>query len=349
MEKFNKSVLVTGGAGFIGSCFVRQLIQRGIRVTVLDALTYAGHRENLEGISGEGSMDLVVGDINDRALVSKILREKNISHVVNFAAESHVDRSISGPAAFVQTNIVGVFSLLEASLEYWRNVKPIEKKDFRFLQVSTDEVFGSLGPTGYFSETTPYAPNSPYSASKAASDHLVRAWHHTFGLPTIVTNCSNNYGPRQFPEKLIPLMIARALSGGKLPIYGTGVNVRDWIHVEDHALGIELALNKGQPGSSYCFGGRAERTNLQVVHSICEILDQLKPRSSGGSYKDLISFVADRPGHDARYAIDDTLAEKELLFRRSHTFETGLKATVQWYINNSAWCLSVEKAAKERV
>jgi dTDP-glucose 4,6-dehydratase len=341
-----KSVLVSGGAGFIGSCFVQQLIQQGHHVVVLDALTYAGHRENLAPIEGDKNFAFVQGDICDGPLVSKLLKQYEIDYFVNFAAESHVDRSIDSPAAFIETNIRGTFVLLSAALNYWQSLASAKKDHFRYLQISTDEVYGSLGLTGKFSETTAFAPNSPYSASKAAGDHLVRAWHHTYGLPTITTNCSNNYGPRQFPEKLIPHMISCALEGKSLPVYGDGQNIRDWIHVEDHSRGIWLALTLGSPGQTYCFGGNAERNNLDVVRTICKELDSLQPRSDRKSYDTQIQFVKDRLGHDRRYAIDDTLAERELGFKREYVFETGLRNTIRWYLENRAWCQAVLGAKK---
>jgi dTDP-glucose 4,6-dehydratase len=340
-----RTLLVTGGAGFIGSSFVAEAVAKGDTVIVLDALTYAGHRANLEWISGEGSYHLVVGSINDSKLVSRLLKEYAVDAVVNFAAESHVDNSIDSPAIFIETNITGTYSMLETSLAYWRELTGAKKQNFRYVQISTDEVYGSLGETGKFNEETPMRPNSPYSASKAAGDHLVRAWYETYGLPTILTNCSNNYGPRQFPEKLIPHMITRALSGQALPVYGDGKNVRDWIHVEDHCHGVMLALEKGRPGETYCLGGNAERQNIDLVHSLCSILDELQPREAGQPYKSLIKFVADRAGHDRRYAIDDNKAVRELGFTRRYSFEEGLKATVQWYLENGNWCSAVTKAA----
>jgi dTDP-glucose 4,6-dehydratase len=339
------TLLMTGGAGFIGSCFVRQQVALGRKVIVLDAMTYAGHPESLEGITGPGSFELIKGDICDAKLVPSLLKKYEVDAVLNFAAESHVDRSISGPADFIQTNIFGVFNLLQASVDYWNSLSGTKKEKFRYLQVSTDEVYGSLGPTGYFSETTAYAPNSPYSSSKASGDLLTRAWHHTYGLPTITTNCSNNYGPRQFPEKLIPLMITHALEGKPLPVYGDGGNIRDWIHVEDHCRGVWLALEKGIPGQTYCFGGRAEKNNLDVVNAICNELDHIKPRADKKPHKTAIQFVKDRLGHDRRYAIDDTLAQNELGFTREYNFEKGLKATIHWYLENSKWCQDVLKGA----
>jgi dTDP-glucose 4,6-dehydratase len=336
------SILIAGGAGFIGSCFVAKCVERGQKVIVLDALTYAGHKANLEWIkpAGAGSFQLVQGDIADRALVLKLLKEHAIGHVVNFAAESHVDNSISGPKAFIDTNITGTFQLLEACREYWGDLKDQQKADFRVLQISTDEVYGSLGPTGKFNEQSPMRPNSPYSASKAAADHLARAWFETYGLPVIVTHCTNNYGPRQFPEKLIPHMIHCALAGKPLPVYGDGKNVRDWIHVEDHCDGVMLALEKGNPGDVYDFGGDAEVENIHLVHQLCTLLDARSPKL-GGSYADQITYVTDRLGHDRRYAIDDSKSQAELGFTRRYRFEQGLEATVDWYLANQAWCTLV--------
>ncbi len=331
-----KSLLVTGGAGFIGSSFVHMALARGARVVVLDALTYAGHRHSVP--TDDARCRLVVGSITDGLLVAKLLREEHIDSVVCFAAESHVDRSIDAPAAFIDTNVVGTFRMLEASLEYWRTLEKDAKLGFRHLQVSTDEVYGSLGDSGKFTEESAYTPNSPYSASKAAGDHLVRAWHHTYGLPTLTTNCSNNYGPRQHPEKLIPVLITKALAGEPLPIYGHGANVRDWIHVEDHCAGIFLALERGRVGETYCFGGDAERKNLDVARQVCATLDELRPRSDGASYATQIAFVTDRLGHDWRYAIDDARARKDLGFTRKYGFADGLRATIQWYLDNREWC-----------
>lgn len=329
-------LLVTGGAGFIGSCFVAEAVRRGLNVLVLDKMTYAASRTNLECIpvSYSGRWTLVEGDIADGALVETLLREHRPSQVVNFAAESHVDNSIRGPRVFIETNITGVFVLLEACRAYTQSLTSDARAAFRYLQISTDEVYGSLGPTGAFSETSPIQPNSPYSASKAAADHLARAWFHTYGLPTITTHCTNNYGPRQHPEKLIPHMIHAALAGRKLPVYGDGKNVRDWIHVEDHVAGVFLALEKGRPGECYDFGGAAEMENIALVRLLCAVLDRLRPKSGGGSYEDQIAFVTDRPGHDRRYAIDDRKAQRELGFTRRYTFEQGLEATVAWYLEN---------------
>lgn len=343
----NETLLVTGGAGFIGSTFVAQAVEQGKKVIVLDLLTYAGHPENLSWINKQGwkgSYELVQGDICDGELVAKLLRSHKADALVHFAAESHVDNSIASPGEFVRTNVNGSYALLEAARHYWNELKGEAKENFRFIQVSTDEVYGSLGPTGKFSETTPMKPNSPYSASKAAGDHLARAWFHTYGLPTIVTNCTNNYGPRQHPEKLIPLMTTFALVGKNLPVYGDGSNIRDWIHVEDHCRGVALALEKGKPGETYCFGGDAERNNLEVVKTICATLQELMPRNDR-EYDSLITFVQDRAGHDWRYAIDDTKAQKELGFTREYNFETGLRATIEWYLEHRDWCDVVTKKA----
>ena len=342
------SILVTGGAGFIGSCFVNMAIRKGYRVIVLDALTYAGHRENLDWIDASPEqMELVVGNICDGPLVSRLLKEHAVRYVVNFAAESHVDNSIERPSEFIETNILGCYTLLEAARAYWNDLKEREQQQFRFLHVSTDEVYGSLGEVGKFTENSPIKPNSPYSASKAAGDLLARAWHETYKLPALVTNCTNNYGPRQHPEKLIPRMITNALAGEALPVYGDGKNIRDWIHVEDHCQGVMLAMEKGLPGETYCFGGDEEKTNVEVVHAICEALQELAPLQTGDhqDYKELISFVTDRPGHDRRYAIDDSKAQELLGFTRQYDFNTGLRDTVQWYLDNHDWCASVMKQA----
>ncbi len=333
------SVLVTGGAGFIGSGFVRLLAGLGHKVTVLDLFTYAGHRANLAEL--EGKVEIVTGDIADEGLVTELLQKQGFDGIINFAAESHVDRSISGPGTFIHTNILGVFNLLKCSLAYYSKLDAARKSKFRYVQVSTDEVYGELGETGKFTEESPYKPNSPYSASKASGDMLARAWHHTYGLPTVTTNCSNNYGPRQFPEKLIPFMIKCALSDRPLGIYGNGKNVRDWIHVEDHCQGVMLAFEQGKPGETYCFGGNAERNNVEVVNKICEYLDELNPRADGASYKKQITYVADRPGHDHRYAIDDSYATEKLGFKRRYDFDSGLRATVAWYLENQAWVKEV--------
>lgn len=340
------TILMTGGAGFIGSAFVELAVRKGHKVIVVDALTYAGHRENLEWIpQTPGSWELVIGDIRDGALISRLLKEHQVAWVADFAAESHVDNSIEKPGEFIETNVIGAYTMLEAVRTYWSGLEEIRKSRFRYLHVSTDEVYGSLGETGKFTENSPLRPNSPYSASKAAGDMLCRAWFETYGVPVIVTNCTNNYGPRQFPEKLIPLMITKALSGSKLPIYGDGKNIRDWIHVEDHVAGVYLALEKGLPGETYAFGGNAERNNIEVVDTLCAILDELMPRQDGKSYKEQKNFVPDRPGHDRRYAIDDSKAQAVLGYKRAHDFTSGLKSTVQWYLANGDWCSAVTRKA----
>ena len=333
----NSPVLVTGGAGFIGSNFVLQwLADQRTPVTVLDKLTYAGNLENLASVQQDSRYSFVCGDIVDGALVRRLLDEQRPGAIVHFAAESHVDRSILGPAEFIRTNIEGTFQLLEAVRGYWMELSEEERREFRFLHVSTDEVYGSLTPTApAFTEETPYAPNSPYSASKAASDHLVRAYHHTYGLPVLTTNCSNNYGPRQFPEKLIPLVVQNALKGLPLPVYGDGQNVRDWLYVEDHCDGIRVVLERGVPGQTYNIGGRQEMSNLEVVRHICATLDDLKP--AGKPYASLITFVKDRPGHDRRYAMDITKIERELGWRPRETFAGGLRKTIEWYLGNLEW------------
>jgi len=351
------TLLVTGAAGFIGSNFVRHALARsGLRIVVLDKLTYAGSLENLKGVLDGQRSVFVQGDIADGDLVAALLREQRPRAVLNFAAESHVDRSIDGPRPFLETNVVGTFELLEAARHHAASLPPAEREAFRFLHVSTDEVYGSLGPEGRFSETTPYAPNSPYSASKASADHLVRAYHGTYGLPVLITNCSNNYGPYQFPEKLIPLMILNALEGRDLPVYGDGGNVRDWLYVEDHCEGILLVLERGRVGEKYNLGGDAERTNLQVVDGICACLDEAVPARNNpalrardvGRYRDLRSFVPDRPGHDRRYAIDASKIRRELGWQPRHDFESGLRDTVRWYLDNRAWCEAVQRDRYDR-
>ena len=337
-----KTWLVTGGAGFIGSNFVRQcLSQDDIRVINLDKLTYAGNQESLASVAGNPNYIFIQGSIGDRALVKELLLKYRPGAIVNFAAESHVDRSIDGPADFIQTNIVGTFELLEAAQFYWNNLEDTKRQGFRLLHVSTDEVYGSLGADGYFTEESPYAPNSPYSASKAASDHLVRAWHHTYGLPVLIINCSNNYGPYQFPEKLIPIVILKALAGEPLPVYGDGQNVRDWLYVEDHCLAIRTVLEKGRSGETYNIGGYCEKTNLEVVKTICAILDELVPDAPFIPRSSLITFVEDRPGHDRRYAIDADKIQRELGWVPQETFETGIHKTIQWYLENRNWCRRV--------
>lgn len=331
------TLLVTGGAGFIGANFVLNAVSAGLRVINLDKLTYAGNTDTLVQLDGNERHVFVKGDIGDRQQVDRILRDHRPDAIVNFAAESHVDRSIDGPAAFVHTNVVGTLALLECARDYWRERQAAGHDHFRFLHVSTDEVYGSLGHEGRFTEQTPYAPNSPYSASKAASDHLVRAFHHTYGLPTLTTNCSNNYGPYQFPEKLIPLVIQKALAEESLPIYGDGMNIRDWLFVGDHCEAIRTVLQHGRVGETYNVGGNAERENITVVKAICALLDQRRPRRSAAAYESLITFVKDRPGHDRRYAIDSGKLQRELGWQPSKTFESGLATTVDWYLENQAW------------
>ena len=328
---------VTGGAGFIGGNFVLEAVAAGVRVVNLDALTYAGNLDTLASLKDNPAHVFVHGDIGDRDLVDRLLAEHRPDAVVNFAAESHVDRSIDGPGAFVQTNVVGTLALLEAARDYWKSLEGEAKDAFRFLHVSTDEVYGSLGDSGQFVETTPYAPNSPYSASKAASDHLVRAFHHTYGLPVVTTNCSNNYGPYQFPEKLIPLVIAKAIAGEPLPIYGDGMNVRDWLYVGDHCSAIRAVLEGGRVGETYNVGGDAERPNIEVVNTICALLDERRPREDGKPRNSQITYVKDRPGHDRRYAIDATKLKSELGWAPAHSFEQGIADTVDWYLDNQPW------------
>ena len=331
-------ILVTGGAGFIGSAVVRHIIRdTDWTVANVDKLTYAGNLESLGEARTSNRHRHYKVDICDRTAIDAILAEFRPDAILHLAAESHVDRSITGAAPFIETNINGTFTLLEAALAYWRTLDEPARGRFRFQHISTDEVFGSLGPTGKFTETTPYAPNSPYSASKAASDHLVRAWHHTYGLPTLATNCSNNYGPYHFPEKLIPLVIIRALRGESLPVYGKGENVRDWLHVEDHAEALTLVLRKGRPGETYNVGGDSERRNIDVVRGICRLLDEMLPNSATRPHEKLIQFVTDRPGHDARYAIDASKIKTELGWRPRHDFDAGLRDTVRWFLKNRGW------------
>jgi len=332
-----KTLLVTGGAGFIGANFVLRAVADGHRVVNLDKLTYAGNLDTLRSLDGNQNHLFVKGDIGDRALVSELLSSHPIDAIVNFAAESHVDRSIDGPAAFIDTNVVGTLGLLEAARDHYRGLNGNAQQAFRFLHVSTDEVYGSLGDEGYFTESSPYAPNSPYSASKAASDHLVRAFHHTYGLPVLTTNCSNNYGPYQFPEKLIPLVIHKALKGEELPVYGDGRNIRDWLYVGDHCAAITRVLEAGRVGETYNVGGNAEKRNIEVVETICDLLDERQALPSGNPRRSLITFVKDRPGHDRRYAIDAAKLKNELGWSPSETFETGISATVDWYIDHAAW------------
>jgi len=335
------TILVTGGAGFIGSNFILQRMgEDAASIVNLDRLTYAGNLRNLESIAGDRRYEFVHGEIGDRDLVRKLLGKHRPNAIVHFAAESHVDRSIRGPDDFIRTNIDGTFALLEETRAYWSGLTEEERNRFRFLHVSTDEVYGSLGPDDPpFSETTPYAPNSPYAASKAASDHLVRAYHHTYGLPTLTTNCSNNYGRFQFPEKLIPLMILNARDGKPLPVYGDGKNVRDWLYVEDHCAAIATVLRGGRPGETYNIGGWNEKPNLEIVETICDLVDEIAPR--GGSRRELITFVKDRPGHDRRYAMDARKIERELGWKPKETLETGIRKTVRWYLENEEWVRDV--------
>jgi dTDP-glucose 4,6-dehydratase len=341
------AVLVTGGAGFIGSNFVIDWCRASDEpVITLDKLTYAGNPENLQDLEGNPRHTFVQGDIGDTACVRDLLKTHGIRAVINFAAETHVDRSISGPGAFIETNVAATFRLLESVRDYWSGLPEDSRAAFRFLHVSTDEVYGTLGADDpAFTETTPYAPNSPYSASKAASDHLVRAYFHTYGLPVLTTNCSNNYGPRQFPEKLIPLCIHNALAGKPLPIYGDGLQVRDWLHVDDHCHAIRRVLEAGRPGETYNIGGNSEKTNLETVHQICAVLDTLRPRDCGSSYAEQITFVKDRPGHDRRYAINMGKILRELGWQPAETFESGLASTVQWYLDNESWVSNVTSGA----
>ena len=337
-------ILVTGGAGFIGSAVSRRLINMTQdQVLVFDKLTYAGNLASLQPVAENERFSFVRGDICDRLAVEKALSDFRPDVVMHLAAESHVDRSIDGPAAFVETNLVGTFTMLDVSLSYWRKFSAKSAKNFKFMHISTDEVFGSLEDEGFFREDTPYAPNSPYSASKAGSDHLVRAWGHTYGLPVIVTNCSNNYGPYHFPEKLIPLMIINAIEGKPLPVYGRGENIRDWLYVEDHAAALLLVAREGVVGQSYNVGGNNEWRNLDVVHAICDLMNEFMPRAGG--YRDLISYVTDRPGHDLRYAIDSQKIQRELGWRPQEQFETGLRKTVKWYLDNRGWWEAVRSGS----
>ncbi len=344
-------ILITGGCGFIGSNFILSLLQGSEETTEsvvnLDRLTYAGNPANLAPVSADPRYVFARGDIGDRALVARLLREHQITRVVHFAAESHVDRSIDSPEPFVETNVVGTLRLLDETRKYWRDLPPAERGAFRFLHVSTDEVYGSLGPADpAFTEMTPCAPNSPYAASKAASDHLARAYHHTYGLPVITTNCSNNYGPLQFPEKLIPLMILNAIEGKPLPIYGDGQNVRDWLYVADHCRGIRLALERGRPGETYNFGGHCERTNLDLIGALCEILDRKHP--AGQPHAALKTFVPDRPGHDRRYAMDCAKARRELGWAPAETLDSGLEKTVDWYLAHRDWTDAITQRRYDR-
>ncbi len=331
-------IVVTGGAGFIGSAVCRLLVRDlGVDAVNIDCLTYAANLSSLEPIADRPNYAFYELNICDQKAVADILRLEQPDAIMHLAAESHVDRSITGSAAFIQTNIVGTYAMLEAARSYWAELPKRRKEAFRFLHISTDEVFGSLGDEGLFTEATAYDPSSPYSASKAASDHLAMAWHRTYGLPVVLSNCSNNYGPYHFPEKLIPLMITNAIMGRELPVYGMGTNVRDWLHVEDHARALFLAVTKGIPGERYAVGGRSERSNMQVVHKVCEMLDDLRPREDGSSHTSAITFVEDRPGHDFRYAIDPSKIERELGWSAKETFDSGLQKTVEWYATNEMW------------
>ena len=337
-------LLVTGGAGFIGSALVRRAVRAGSQVLNLDKLTYAGSQSTVAEVADEPNYEFVQGDIADRELVRSLFERLHPTAVVHLAAESHVDRSIDGPAPFIETNVVGTFVMLDEALSYSRKLDGGAKERFRFVHVSTDEVFGSLGAEGLFDETSPHRPNSPYSASKAAADHLARAWFHTYGLPVVTTNCTNNYGPFQFPEKLIPLTILRALDDQPLPVYGRGENVRDWLYVDDHVDALLLALRDGRPGETYALGGGEERHNLEVVREVCRIVDVLAPSRTIGDRTQLITFVSDRPGHDFRYAMDSSKAERELGWTPKESFETGLTRTVRWYLSNREWCDRVQRA-----
>lgn len=345
-------IIVTGGAGFIGSAVIRHLITRtNHEVLNLDKLTYAGNLSSLRALEGCPRYEFANVDICDKRGVAAVMQAVKPDAIMHLAAESHVDRSIDGPSAFLETNVVGTFNMLTSAQSYWESLPKGPRARFRFLHISTDEVYGSLAETGYFTESTPYDPRSPYSASKAASDHFVQAWWHTYGLPVLLTNCSNNYGPYHFPEKLIPLVILNAREEKLLPIYGKGDNVRDWLYVDDHAHALNLVLENGRPGNKYNVGGSNERTNLQVVETICSILDELHPRSQGTSYRDLITFVKDRPGHDRRYAIDASKIRRDLGWTPGHTFETGIRDTVRWYLDNEWWWRPIRegKYAGERL
>lgn len=343
------NILVTGGAGFIGSNFIQLLLGKNSdlkadKVVCLDLLTYAGRRENLDQYITNPRFVFIQSDIADRTIIPELLVNHKIDWIVHFAAESHVDRSIDGPGEFIQTNVVGTHELLSMTLSYYNNLSDDKKNGFRFHHVSTDEVFGSLGPNDpAFCETTTYSPNSPYSASKAGSDHLVNAYYHTYGLPIVMSNCSNNYGPYQFPEKLIPVMISKALEEKPLPIYGDGLNIRDWLYVQDHCTGILKVLRQGRIGQTYCIGGNCEKTNIEIVDTICDSLDKLRPRANGQSYKELKTFVKDRPGHDRRYAIDISKIQEELNWNPDESFESGIQKTIEWYLANTAWSESIAK------
>ena len=337
-----KRVVITGGAGFIGSTLVRHLIyETDFQVCVVDKLTYAGNLESLSSVAGDQRYKFVRADIADRASMNEIFDGFRPDIVFNLAAESHVDRSIDAPSPFIHTNIVGTYTLLESALGYWRALENGDRAGFRLIHISTDEVFGSLGPDGTFNEYSPYAPRSPYAASKAASDHLVLSWGHTYDLPTLITNCSNNYGPYQFPEKLIPLAIINALAGDRIPVYGAGANIRDWLYVEDHVRALLKVAQHGRVGATYCIGGDGQRTNLEVVRYVCKLLDEIVPSESIGRREDLIEFVSDRPGHDFRYAMDSTRLLKELNWRPQETFESGMRKTIEWYLANRPWWVQI--------
>jgi dTDP-glucose 4,6-dehydratase len=339
-------ILVTGGAGFIGSALVRHLVANsGHQILNVDALTYAGNLSSLDIVADSSRYTFAQADICDTDRLAELVRGFAPDIITHLAAESHVDRSIDGPSAFIQTNLVGTFSLLQVALDYWRELVPERQASFRFHHISTDEVFGALGEDGYFTEETAYDPRSPYSASKAGSDHLVSAWHHTYGLPTLITNCSNNYGPHHFPEKLIPLVIIKCLAGEPLPVYGKGDNVRDWLYVDDHVRALQSVFERGTVGESYMVGGRSERSNLSVVHTICDTLDRIQPRTDGASYRDQITFVSDRPGHDFRYAIDASKLERDLGWTPIESFESGMEKTIRWYLDNRAWWEAIQSGA----
>ena len=342
-------ILVTGGAGFIGSALIRYLVDATDALIVnVDALTYAGNLESLSSIKNKDNYRFEQINICDAQPIGDLFDKYKPTAVMHLAAESHVDRSIDGPAAFIETNIVGTYNLLEAARDYWNKLAGAEKENFRFHHISTDEVFGSLPETGLFTETSPYQPNSPYSASKAASDHLVRAWHHTYGFPVLLTNCSNNYGPYQFPEKLIPLIILNALEGKPLPVYGAGDNVRDWLYVDDHLKTLKVVIDRGVPGETYNIGGNNEKTNLEVISTVCALLDEMVPESQFRPHEGLVEFVADRPGHDKRYAIDASKMKSELEWEPEETFESGMRKTVEWYLNNKEWCQHVQDGSYQR-